>query len=82
MHPTSKPHTEPRTSLTEVKRAARGPASRAKHTVTAQNYLGEFVTAIAAAVIAELVKRLFDKRKERDNHEPHSTQGPAPEQEE
>ncbi|MGY5118340.1 hypothetical protein ACWC2H_21150 [Streptomyces sp. 900105755] len=50
--------------------------------MTAQNYLGDFATATAAAVIADLVKRLFDKRKKRNNHEPHNTQGPAPEQEE
>jgi hypothetical protein len=41
--------------------------------VNAQNYLGEFATAVLAGIAIELVKHRLDKRKDRGNNEPDQT---------
>ncbi|MFI5689948.1 hypothetical protein [Streptomyces sp. NPDC051636] len=51
-----------------------------------QHYLGDFTTATAAGLVAELVKRRLDKHSHRDDQEPDDvatpSEDPTPEQEE
>jgi hypothetical protein len=68
--------------LTEVKRAGRGPLTRAIPTVTAQNYLGDLVIAVIAGIVTELVKHQLDKPKGHDDHEPDDGDDPTVEQDE
>ncbi|MFD8839836.1 hypothetical protein [Streptomyces griseofuscus] len=60
----------------------RSPITAPTPTVSAQNYLGELITAAAAGLIVEAVKQLFDKRKDRSNQETdHTNDGDAEQQE-